>query len=73
MFQSIANKIYWGNTPIQWLQATGIITEVFIVAKILYRIFGNIIKKATSKSGYFLQGLALEVWNLHCLHKQSIQ
>jgi len=61
MFQSIANKLYWGNTPIQWLKAAGIIVGVFIIAKILYWLFGNIIKKATSKTKTKLDDLLVDM------------
>lgn len=55
------NKMYWGNTVIQWLTALGIIVGVFIVAKILYWAFGNIIKKATSKTKTKLDDLLVDM------------
>jgi len=61
MFKSIIDKVYWGNTPVEWLKAIGIIVGVFIVAKILYWAFGNILKKATSKTKTKLDDLLVDM------------
>lgn len=61
MLQTMTDKMFWGNSIVQWGIVFGIIVGVFIVAKILYWIFGNIIKKATSKTKTKLDDLLVDM------------
>lgn len=46
----LTGKLYYGNTVKQWLIAAGIIVCTVLLAKLLYWVFGNIVKKLTAKT-----------------------
>ncbi len=46
----LTGKLYYGNTVKQWLIAAGIIICTVLLAKLLYWVFGNIVKKITAKT-----------------------
>jgi len=46
----LTGKLYYGNTVKQWLIAAGIIICTVLLAKLLYWVFGNVVKKITTKT-----------------------
>ena len=44
------DRIFFGNSILDWAIGLGIIIGSFVVVKILYWIFSKIIKKATAKT-----------------------
>lgn len=61
MFENILTKIYYGNSVEAWAIALGIILGAFIIGKALYWIFGNIIKKITSKTETKLDDILVDM------------
>jgi MscS family membrane protein len=52
---------YYGNTLGGWLTALGIIVGAFVVGKALYWVFGNVVKKLTSKTKTRLDDLIVDM------------
>ncbi len=57
----LLNNIYYGNTLSQWLLALSIIVGGYILGKIIYFIFGNVIKKITSKTKTNLDDIIVDM------------
>lgn len=57
----ILENIYYGNTVLEWFIALIIILAAFILGKIVYWIFGNIIKKLASKTKSKLDDLIVDM------------
>lgn len=55
------NNIYYGNTINQWLIALSIVVGGYLIGKIIYWIFGNIIKKLTSKTKTNLDDIIVDM------------
>lgn len=53
-------KTFYGNTVWEWMISLLIITGAFIGAKILYWVFGNIVKKITGKTKSQLDDLIVD-------------
>lgn len=58
--QEFFSKSYYGNTVGEWAIALGIIAGAFIVGKLLYWVFGSVIKKLTSRSKTRLDDLLVD-------------
>ena len=58
---SFFNKIFYHNTIQQWGITLLIILGAIILAKIVYWLFGNIIKKATAKTKSKLDDLIIDM------------
>jgi len=54
------NNIYYDNTVLQWTISLSILLGSFILVKILYWIFSNILKKITSKTKTSLDDILIE-------------
>ena len=50
MLKEFFSKTFYGNTLAEWLIAASIIVGSFIVAKLLYWLFGTIVKKLTKRT-----------------------
>jgi MscS family membrane protein len=57
----ILTRTYYLNTVQQWLIALGIVLGSFIAGKIIYWIFGNVIKKFTSKTKTKLDDVIIDM------------
>ena len=72
MFETILTKIYYGNSVEAWAIALGIILGAFIAGKVVYWIFGNLIKKITAKTKTKLDEKDIKD-NLKRLEKYSLK
>lgn len=54
------DKMYYGNTVTEWLLALSIIGGAFVVAKLLYWIFGGVLKAMTRKTKSSFDDLILD-------------
>ncbi|MBW2161501.1 MAG: mechanosensitive ion channel family protein [Deltaproteobacteria bacterium] len=61
MFEDLLGQTYYGNTATQWLTALGVIVGAVIVGKVIYWIFGNVIKKFTEKTKTKLDDLIIDM------------
>lgn len=61
MFNQILTNTYYGNTVQQWLIALLIVAGAIIVGKIVYFIFGNVIKKLTEKTKTKLDDIIVDM------------
>ncbi len=55
------DKTFYGNTMLQWAVSLAIIAGAYIFSKLLYWIFKNLIKKATSKTKSDLDDVFFEM------------
>jgi len=58
---AILETIYYGNSVQTWLIALSIIFGAFIVGKVIYWIFGNVVKKITSKTKTKLDDILIDM------------
>ncbi len=61
MFADILGQTYYGNTILQWLTALGVIVGAVIVGRLIYWIFGNVVKKFTAKTKTKLDDLIIDM------------
>ena len=53
-------NMYYGNTPIEWAIALGIILGAFLAGKIIYMIIGATVKKLTAKTKNTLDDILVD-------------
>lgn len=61
MFEDILSQAYYGNTVLQWLTALGVIVGAVVVGRLIYWIFGNIVKKLTAKTKTKLDDIIIDM------------
>ncbi len=57
----IFQTTYYNNTVLEWLIALGIILGVYILGKIVYRIFSTIVRKLTAKTKTKLDDIIVDM------------
>lgn len=55
------DNLYYGNTVIEWLIAGGLVLLSFVVGRILYWVFKNLVKKLTKRTASNLDDLIIDM------------
>ncbi len=61
MFEGLLSKTFYGNTMFNWLIVLAIIVGAAMVGKIIYWVFGNVIKKITQKTKTRLDDIIIDM------------
>jgi MscS family membrane protein len=61
MFEDLMGQTYYGNTVLQWLTALAFIVGALVVGRLIYWIFGNIVKKLTAKTKTKLDDIIIDM------------
>ena len=57
----LLNNSYYNNTVLEWITAMGIILGVFIIGKLLYKIFSSVIRRLTAKTETKLDDIIIDM------------
>jgi MscS family membrane protein len=60
MFSEILARTYYGNTVLQWLIALAIIVASVLVAKAVYWVFGNVVRRLTQRTKTRLDNILVD-------------